>query len=131
MFWIVRKESRFFFFFLVRENFNLWCLLLITHWFSLFFIFFSNLQIWLLFGFFFNLIIDIPFSFLTSFNSDEAVSTMGLKALILNAFYGLLSRFGFLFLSLYSFVFHFFLRWSDQFLFNNWFFNFCFLRVSA
>ena len=59
--------------------------------------------------YYYYLIIDILFSFLTSF-----ITTIGLKT----AFYGLLSRFGFLVLSLYSFVFHFF---QDDWI------NFCFI----
>ena len=74
------------------------------YWFSLFL--FSNLQILLLLASFLCLIIDIHFSFLISINSDEAVSsTNRLKAFISIAFYGLSNRFGFLVLSLYSFVF--------------------------
>ena len=108
MFLILRKESGYFFFFGLREFQPMVFALDNKLIFFIFFYFFPIYKFDCYLDFFFNLIIDIPFSFLTSFNSDEAVSAMGLKALFLNAFYGLLSRFGFLFLSLYSFVFHFF-----------------------
>ena len=69
--------------------------------FFIFFIFFPiyKFDCYLDFYYYYYLIIDILFSFLTSF-----ITTIGFKT----AFYGLLSRFGFLVLSLYSFVFHFF-----------------------
>ena len=92
---------------------------------------FSNLQNLLLLASFLCLIIDIHFSFLISVNSNEAVSsTNRLKAFISIAYYGHW-RGGVLgFIALFL-CFSFFSRWFDQFLFNNWFFNFFFLRVSA
>ena len=86
------------------------------YWFSLFL--FSNLQILLLLASFFCLIIAFPFTCLISINSDEAVSlTNRLKDFILKDFHGLSNRFGFLVLSLDSFVFLFLDDWI----------NFCFI----